>query len=187
MKKYTDEQLTMFAMSDLYCAYLGIKEQYEDYLEYKKNKLESISDVKKKEMETLNLLEQLGYSIEIVGTYFYKDMILKIVEYLENIETELGFKKHHKLLDEISEHYSNFYFDLARNELDVGIKTFHKVLKSNISDIDHKEANEEVFVDVFGTKEINNLGYEEKALVIASYIYLNKKTKEKNKSKVMFK
>lgn len=183
MKKLTDEQIIMFAISDLYCAYLGIKEKCKQYLQYKENKLENITDDMKNEMETLSLLEQLGYSVEIEGTHFYKDMILKIVEYLENIEQLVGFKKYHNLLDDIQNHYSSFYFDIARNELDIGIKTFHKILKYYISDIDHKEADEKVFEEVFGTREINNLGYEEKALVIASYIYLNKKTKQKIKVK----
>lgn len=177
MEQQKKEQNPMFVMSDLYCACYWVKEQYKDYLNYKENKLEDISNNKKKEMEILNLLEQLGYPIEKVGTYFYKDMILKIVEYLENLEEVNGFKKYNKLLDELENHYSHFYFDLARNELDIGIKTFHEVLENQISIVDHSTANKEMFNKVFGTEEINNLGYEEKAFGISTYLYLNKRIK----------
>ena len=184
MEQQKKEQNPMFIISDLYCACFSIREQYKQYLNYKENKLNDISEDKKKEMETLNLLEELGYSIEKVGTYFYKDMILKIVEYLENLEEVNGFKKYNKLLEELANHYSNFYFDLARNDLDVGIKTFHEILKNQISSIDHNNANEEKFHEVFGTKEINNLDYVEKAFIISSYLYLNKRIKrEKTKVK----
>lgn len=180
MEKQNNEQLNMFMLSDLYCASYSIREEYKQYIDYKTNMSEY-----NKEMETLYLLEELGYPIKKIGTYFYKEMIIKIVQYLENIENEVGFNKYNKLLDELDNHYSNFYFDVARNELDIGTKTFHEVLKNQISNINHNNANPEKFDEVFGSIEINNLGYEEKAFVISTYLYLNKKNKkEKNNIKV---
>lgn len=187
MEQCVNKNLEMFVMSDLYCSYLGIKEEYKTFLMYKENKLENIKDIKKKEMNTLNLLEQLGYSIEKIGTYFYKDMILKIVEYLENIEQIKGKKKYQDLLEQLGNHYSHFYFEIARNELDVGVKTFHSVLENQISNNDYSKANIEVFNEVFGTKEINNLGYEDKAFVIATYLYLNTKNKRMEREKIKVK
>ena len=179
MEKQNNEQLNMFMLSDLYCASYSIKEQYKQYIDYKNNRTYD------EHMEVIYLLEELGYPIEKIGIYFYKEMIIKIVQYLENIENKAGFKKYHKLLDELDNHYSSFYFDVARNELDVGIKTFHEVLKNQILNINHSNANPEKFDEVFGSIEINNLGYEEKAFVISSYLYLNKKNKkEKNNIKV---
>ena len=176
MDKKNNDKTKMFLLSDLYCACYWVREQYKQYIKYKENMCES-----NKEMETLHLLEELGYPIEEMGTYFYKDMILKIVEYLENIENEFESNKYHELLDELDNHFSHFYFDLARNELDVGIKTFHGVLANEISNIDHSNANSEKFDEVFGSTAINNLGYEKKAFIIGTHMYLNKKT---NKAKV---
>lgn len=177
MDKKNNDKLKMLVLSDLYCARYWIKEQYKQYINYKEHKSEN-----NKEMETLYLLEELGYPIDEMGTYFYKDMILKIVGYLEN-----SSNKYEELLDELGNHYSNFYFDLARNELDVGIKTFHEVLESQILNIDHSNANPERFDEIFGNMAINNLGYEEKAFIISTYIYFKnilQKEKVKNKIKV---
>ena len=145
------------------------------YMEYKKNKL----DYKNNDMEVLVLLENLGYPTNEVGTYLYKYMILKISEYLETgltIRQEPITKEQLKL--EIKNFFSQFYLDIARNELDMGIKTFHNYISVAVSKINYENLNISLFYEIFGNN-IQDIDYAEQAFIIATYIIENKQKNKK--------
>ena len=146
------------------------------YMEYKKNKL----DYKNNDMEVLVLLENLGYPTNEVGTYLYKYMILKISEYLETgltIRQEPITKEQLKL--EIKNFFSQFYLDIARNELDMGIKTFHNYISVAVSKINYENLNISLFYEIFGNN-IQDIDYAEQAFIIATYIIENNQKNKKN-------
>ena len=147
------------------------------YLEYKKNKIDL--EYKNNDMEVLMLLENLGYPTDEVGTYLYKYMILKISEYLETgltIRQEPITKDQLEL--EINNLFSQFYLDIARNELDMGIKTFHNYISVAVSKINYENLNTNLFYEIFGnnSKDIN---YAEQAFLIATYVIENKQENKK--------
>ena len=181
MKKFEEYTQTQ----QLYLIFGGledaISEVYNDKIDldnYKKNQIESFSEKRIQEMEVLILLEKLGYSMEEIGTYLYKNMIIKIADSLNN---KLTKKEFDDLLDQITNHYSQFYLDLARNDLDMGIKTFHSIIEKAILKIDYEKADKELFYNIFGDNV--SLEYDEKAFVLGAYVSLNLK-QEKQKIKV---
>lgn len=145
------------------------------YKNYKdgKIKLEDLTEEEQLEMKTLNVLENLGYPMDETGTYFYKDIIIRSMNQLQQIETEQDFIE---LMVTMANNYSQFYFDIARNEYDVGLTTFHsciymsnqyKQMNSNNKDLD-----QEIGLTGFTTD------YKGEALLIANYIYKKENKKE---------
>ena len=128
------------------------------------------------EMAILQTLDKLGYPMNENGTYLYKEMIVKVVNDLnKNVDRE-------ELHSNISDNFSQFYVDVARNELDIGIKSFHSEIAKAVSKIDEKN------VDIGLKDEIFNIGtivtdYKENAFIIGNYIHKNK-TVEKEPVKV---
>ena len=56
-------------------------------LRYKNGNISDISEIEQLKMETLDLLESLGYPMDEFGTYLYKDVITTIREQLGVVET----------------------------------------------------------------------------------------------------
>lgn len=160
-------------------ALYGIKEDIEDLKKYKQNNLENISIERIQEMKILALLEKLGYPMNEVGTYLYKHMIIKIVKYLDKGITKEDKNGYKELIIELKNCYSNFYLELARFELDMGIKTFHQYIIETISKIDYSKIDLDIYNKVFGN--INReVDYGEQAFILGSYITKNLEQKTIN-------
>ena len=145
------------------------------YKDYKKKMMpiEKLSKREKKEVETLKILEKLGYSLTETGTYFYKDVIVKAIEQLQEATLEENYRE---LIIAINNNYSQFYFDIARNGYDVGLKTFHSCI--NISYQNRTRINKELQREI-GLDEYNT-NYKQEALLIANHIIENQPRKEKS-------
>ncbi len=121
----------MFANFSL--SILSEKEVYNDYKNGKSNII-AIGEGKK-ELEILEFLDNLGFPINEVGTYYYKDLIIRILALLdEGISVE-------EISQALEEPYSQLYFDVARNELDVGIKSYNGIINLAFEGIDISKAN----------------------------------------------
>ena len=125
----------------------------------------------KADAKTLKILEELGYSLEETGTYFYKDVIVKAVEQLQESSSEESYQE---LIEDLNNDYSQFYFDIARNGYDVGLKTFHSCI--NISH-QTKNPQDTVLQQRIGIKDANR-NYRQEGLLIADYITENQTRKE---------
>ena len=145
------------------------------YKNYKDGKitLEDLKEEEQLEMNTLSILENLGYPMDKTGTYFYKDIIIKSMDKLQQIETEQDYIE---LMTAMANSYSQFYFDIARNKYDVGLTTFHscvymsnqyKQIHSNNKDLEQEIGLAEFTID-----------YKGEALLIANYIYKKENKKE---------
>lgn len=88
------------------------------------------------DIEVLTYLENMGYSMDIKGTIYFKDMIVSIIENILSFSSLYG-KEMKELLENIRNPYSQFYLDLARNKNDLGINTFNQFIRQAI------ELNEE--------------------------------------------
>lgn len=143
------------------------------YSAYKEGNI-LVDDLEKREkleVETLKILEELGYSLEETGTYFYKDVIVKAVEQLQESSSEESYQE---LIEDLNNDYSQFYFDIARNGYDVGLKTFHSCI--NISH-QTKNPQDTVLQQRVGIKDANR-NYRQEGLLIADYITENQTRKE---------
>ena len=152
---------------------LSYDEMASKYKDYKKKMMpiEKLSQREKKEVETLKILEELGYSLEETGTYFYKDVIVKAVEQLQESSSEESYQE---LIEDLNNDYSQFYFDIARNGYDVGLKTFHGCI--NMSR-ETKNIQNTLLQERIGIEEAN-MNYKQEALLIANYITENQTRKE---------
>lgn len=93
------------------------------------------------EMRILSVLENLGFPMNEDGTYLYKNMILKIKNYLCEVLAKGDNVELKGYLLKIKEKYSQFYFDVARNDMDMGISTYHNFVAQAVSMIDFDKAD----------------------------------------------
>lgn len=118
MKEYDDKILRLNSSPSYYDS------SCEKYWKGRINGFDSIelSEREKDEMNILYLLELLGFSKNETGTFLYKEMIVEASNELKNAEKE----EKQMIKSAMTYPYSQFYFNIARNNLDMGIKTFHQ-------------------------------------------------------------
>ena len=152
-----------------------VEDMPKKYSSYKEGNIsvENLTEREKLAVETLNVLEELGYSLEETGTYFYKDVIVQAIEQLQEATSEENYRE---LIIAINNNYSQFYFDIARNGYDVGLKTFHGCI--NMSR-ETKNIQNTLLQERIGIEEAN-MNYKQEALLIANHIIENQPRKEKS-------
>ena len=130
------------------------------------------------EMYTLVVLEKLGFEMEDSGTYLYAKLITKIARTIEELPIDI-------LATQLLHDYSQFYFDIGRNELDLGIKTFHKRIIEATKKVDYSKADPDLIYDIFcGTSE--KIDYKDQAFLISIYVYRHLNEKRKGKIKKVY-
>jgi len=149
---------------------IGLGCERRGYLDYKIGKNYHVSEERIFEFEILKLLEKLGLSDEEIGTYLYKDVIMKSIKFLKKNKEDK--EKYNKLYSELKQQYSQFYFDIARNELEMGITTFHEHIKTAFSNINYKNADLTLVYSIFDKLPID-ISIEEKTFILVNYIYDN--------------
>ena len=151
----------------------------ERYRNYKKGELDKIDD-RELDMRILSLLEELGYPIENIGTYLYKELISYIYEDVgKAIQTNIDNKE---LMYELLEPYSGLYRGLASDYLEIGTKSFHKYVKEAIALRDSKTATEPLTLTIEGLSD-NYIDYGVQAMFLAAYIYGSMSEKKTKKGK----
>ena len=152
---------------------------YEDkmlYDVYKNQGISCIEDEKIVDIIVLEKLEKLGLPMNGLGTYLYKDLVMKA--YSEVVSNDVRNDKSlaDSLLLRLNYRLSNFYHELARNDLDMGVKTFHQYINMAFTNIDDSRIDEKVVKDIFGSTIPSSYGTQ--AFKIA--IYLDKEYSDKN-------
>lgn len=109
------------------------------YTNYKQNKNFFVMPKSQEHMQILEMLEQLGFSMAEVGTYYFKELIIRIVELLNQ-----GLLSEDQISDFLEQPFSQLYFDVARNDLDIGIKSFNEYVNFAFGEIDINNANQEL-------------------------------------------
>lgn len=98
-------------------------------INYRNSIESSLSDI---DIEVNTYLENMGYSMELKGTEFFREMIVSIVEKVLNF-SEMNGEEMQQLLESIRMPYSQFYFDLSRNRHDIGITSYNEYIRKAIS------------------------------------------------------
>ena len=144
-------------------------EDKQDYADYKLGSLEDKSKDKMQQMEVLSVLDGLSFPMNEVGTYFFKDVIIKTIRYLDGTDDFGNSIDRTQLLDELRSPFSQFYFDIARNELDIGVKTFHSYIEHALESVQYENADAALLFEIYSnfSKETD---YGEHALIIAEHI-----------------
>lgn len=164
---YEKEKKTLISHGVDYAMYDTHKDK-EDYDLYKTGELVEISSDKKLEMKVLSLLEQLGYPMHEIGTYFYKNMITKVLKKLSVIE-EKDPLINKELKSQLEDTYSQFYVDVARNDLDIGVTSFHMYIMHAIANIDYSKADPELLIKIYSNFP-EDMNHGEQAFALASFL-----------------
>lgn len=157
-----------------------------NYAAYKAGRVDGMSETTLEEMEILFLLERLGYPMEETGTYLYKDVIEKAAGLLRNVSTREEVRACKDLIVQMKTINSQFYFDIARNDLDLGLNSFHKYVQKAMAKVDYSKADPTLLFQIYsGLPE--EMDYGEHAFVLSSYVVgiLKPKTPEVPKIKML--
>ena len=167
----------------------------KEYLNYKSNSLKNINFSNKLKYKILEILEQLGFSPDSLGFYYYKDVIVRIIKRLEWLDTdgyyfilgetnpelleklstsqlEIYIKQNlngylEYLKEELNNPYSQFYFDIARNDNDISTKRFHEYIRKCFEEFDFEKNSLSLNYQNHENAKVN---YGEFAFLIAEYV-----------------
>lgn len=156
-----------------------------EYNEYKNGKLENISIEQELEMKIFDTLLELGFSIENVGTFFYKELIVEIAKTL-NSKNAYGYENcdEEALKTLLNSRYSSIYIEIAKFYLEISCDTFHNRIKDAVKEVDITKANRDLVVEIFAGHE-DATSYQEQALYIGRYIQNRYLSKEQAKELAM--
>lgn len=132
-------------------------------------------------MRILSLLDRLGYDMDELGTYLYKELIQKIIARIKNVNTFEEIQECKKYLLDLKNEYSDIYHSLAREELDIGVKSFHEYIKRAHEKIDYSLSDKKLLSEIYSRCGYN-MNYGEQAFVLASYILGKLKVNKNNES-----
>jgi hypothetical protein len=166
---YSDVERLSFAMRGMVGTVSLVYHDQQEYLIYQANGFDELSKEKTREMKALELLENLGFDMDEIGTYLYKDVIAGIAELISDIsENETG-KKMQFLIESLQNAYSQFYFNLARNERDIGVKTFHSYIEETHQKRDFSKADSNLVFKLYSTNP-EEMGSIEQAFLLGNYL-----------------
>jgi len=178
-----DEKTLQSVLNGTSYAVFSAKEDDLKYKEYKKGNKEELSEYELKEMETISILERLGYPLDELGTYLYKEVVMYAHEKID----KLGRKNKEEaedLLESMNDAYSSFYYIIAREDLEISIRKFHLFIGQAIDKIDNEKIDGKLAEKIFGKNPVES-NYGEQAFKIASYMsskymikYSNQKVKK---------
>ena len=146
-----------------------IRSEKDDYLSYKLGSLENVSEERLQEMEVIEVLEKLGFPLDSVGTYLFKDMIVKAMKELDGRDAFGREISPDELLQQMKSPFSQFYVDVARNDLDMGIKTFHSHMERTLEEVDYAKADATLLYEIYSNFS-EETDYGEHAFIIAKHM-----------------
>lgn len=140
----------------------------EAYEKSKKGELEEISEIQERDIKILRILEGLGYPMDELGTYLYKDVIAEAYEKVKDVSSRRDMDKCRELMASLNDAYSDFYRWIARDDKEIGVKSFHFYIGEAISKIDDNSIDKELAIKVFGSNP-EDLNYGLQAFQLACY------------------
>ena len=146
------------------------KDDRERYNEYKATGTKPIDKYEKDSMEIISILERLGFSLDEIGTYLYKELIMSMYQEIKN-SNEITETK-----EEMS---ARLVKKLTHNVLEMPCDQYEELVKESIDSIDGNNIDIELSEKVFKNSIYN---YGENAFEIASH-YMDVKKEEKKEKK----
>lgn len=166
MKK---EELKKMALDGSAFAKYMMQKDMLKYEKYKLGKMEDSSDYVKIDMKILSLLESLGYPMDMIGSYMYKELIHYIYDKIKDIEKRSDLEKARELIKELEEPFSSIYYQVASEYLEIGIKKFHISIEKMLKKIDSKKIDSSLAIKVYGSK-YEPMSYGLQAMLFSGYI-----------------
>ena len=184
--KVSSEELIRVLQGTSFALYEAKKDK-EKYENYKKGELKSIDEETNKDLKILDILERLGYSMNELGTYLYKDLIKEVCDEMKDVSTRRDMDKCRILLSELTNIYSNLYHYIAREWKEMGIKTFHLYIGQATERIDKEKIDQELSKKIYGNnpkpQDYGLHAFQIAAYTLNKYSYDNTKKYQQPKVK----
>lgn len=120
------------------------------------------------DMKIISALDKLGYPMDELGTYIYKELISTLYDKIQHLDRK-DIDEAMKIVEELDNAYSNLYWTEAREYLEMSVKKYHLYIEQAIDNIDVDKIDNKFASKVFG-KNPAELNYGRSAFQIASYI-----------------
>lgn len=174
-KNTEEKQNCIFVYELINEASLTELKDIKKYIDYKTGVKTDYNSEDMLDINILSLLEENGFLMNKLGTYLYKDIIKSIIKELskENSSKEI-------LINQLDNPYSQFYFNISRNEKDMGLKTFHAYIQESIFNINYELANSNLIGNLCANGDLN---YGQLALLLAEDIVNKDIDKKEEESK----
>ncbi len=145
------------------------KEKLAKYGKYYNGAEDALSERELLELKVLDILFKLGFPREKDGTYLFQDVIIKAIHYLDGFDDFNHPISEEELLKQMQTKYSQFYFEIARNEMDMGVKTFHSYISRAIKRVNYSCVDSNLLSEVYGDFR-EKTDYGKHAFIIAKNI-----------------
>lgn len=126
------------------------KDDKEKYEQFKAGTFASDKESDYRDIYILTLLEGMGFPMDKLGTYLYKELIMEVKDQLKKADEEESIESYKEIYDDINNFDSNLYLWLASDYLEIGKKSFMIYMKQAFDSIDKrkikKAINENLFV-----------------------------------------
>lgn len=141
----------------------GFGDDRERYRFFKEGKLTSFDYGNDVGFNILMILEKLGFSVDEIGTYTYKDLIKEVIYMInDNVDEK-------EIVNNLMNTYSQLYVEVARNTgTCAGAKTLHNYIDEAFSNRDMDKVDKRLQSNILGDFHIFNYGIY--AYFIANYI-----------------
>lgn len=167
-EKFTDEERLRLVLHGTSFAMYEANEDKENYIKFKNGKADNFSDSTIRDMNLLEILERLGYSMDELGTYLYKDLIAETYEKIKDVSSRNDMDKCRAIMSSLTDAFSGFYRYIAREWKEMGVKSFHLYIQKAISKVSDEAVDMELSKKIFGDNpEEKNYGLQ--AFQIAAY------------------
>ena len=164
---------------NLYFQICGFNGERDKYLAFKKGKDIDYNYDDYLSNRILMLLEKMGYSVNELGTYAYKNLIMEIINYLEDGYCE------YDIINYLYNFRSQLYLDVAHDTsyADFGIKTFLSYIDDAFYNRNKDDLSKSMIANIFG--DYKDTDYRIQAYLIACYLENNLQRGSKVKVKAV--
>lgn len=171
-----EEQMQMLLNGTDFATYLA-NSDIKKYAKFKSGEEQDLSKEDSMSMKILSILERLGYPMDELGTYLYKEMIAELCNSLVGVSSRREIDKCRTLLAQVNDAFSQFYINVARENLDIGLQSFHLYIQKAIEKINAEQIDLSLSYEIFDANP-GEQTYANIAFQIAAYILGYKMEKE---------
>lgn len=136
------------------------KNDKDKYEQYKAGKFESDKESDYKDIYILTLLEGMGFPMDKLGTYLYKELILEVGNQIKEKDLEGTIESYKELYDDVNNFDSNLYLWVASDYLEMGRKSFLSYMKQSFDKIDKRKIKKGISNNLFAGEKQPDYAYQ---------------------------
>ena len=169
VNKFSDEEKLRLFLHGTNIAMNEASADRKKYIDYSYGEDLELTEDEMKDMELLEILESLGYSINELGTYLYKDVIKEAYKCIKDLDLKSDDEQKRAIISSLTDAFSGLYHYIARECKEMGVKSFHLYIQKSIDKINYSLVDKELSTKIFGDQKAEQ-DYGMQAFQIASYV-----------------